>query len=99
MLEKEGKKKEHGVTEDAVFAPWGKWPNDYCADPSDDALQGPRVPFTLHGLIIQQPLMKMSFCGFFSPQSSILQMEGGSSLSLQFKRKYLSRIRHLRLSF
>lgn len=53
--------------EDLVFAPLGKWLNDYCTDPSDDALKGPHVPFILHGLIIQQPLMKMSFCGFFSP--------------------------------
>lgn len=65
-----------------MFAPLGKWLNECCADPSDDVLKGPHVPSILHGLIIQQPLTKMSFCGFFSPKSSILQMEGGSSLSL-----------------
>lgn len=80
---------------DLVFAPLAKWLNDCSTDTSDDALKEPHVLFILHGLIIQQPLMKMSFYDFFSPKSSILQLEGGSSLSLYFKRKYLSRIGHL----
>lgn len=67
---------------DPAFAPLGKWLNDCSIATSDEAGKGPHVLFILHGLIIQQPLMKMAFCDFFSPKSSILPVEGGSGLSL-----------------